>query len=527
MTTFAPDFEQTTGTPVGDWLPARYTPSLSGSEVFPSRGDRLLTFAECEWCIPDAETFELDAWQRWLIRHILEVYPEDWPVEHLRGQMRFRQVVVSMGRQNGKSVIGALLAFYFLTMHKRGPRVVGLASVDRQAKIVYDRVRHAIDSNPRLSRDLRTTGTRGITYRAPGAAGIYQTLPADADSVQGEPVTGALYDELHLGLIAIWDALVLGQSSHDNSMLVGITTAGDDGSDLLIRLYAEGDAAIKSCDLVLQLVADNAEPDLIEEADPQFGFFVWEAADDELTEANVIRANPAIACGRKPLRRAMRDARTMMLDLEKDEDGLTGPQRVLKYTLNRFAEGAADSWTNTDAWKATARPEIEHGPGTLHFGIERTPEWEYAAITATSKAEGGGVKTELVAAINDPSMEQLYEACSALGRAHPGSVFAMPADSLNALADRLREDGREVWKLAAHEMAAAAQHAHGVIVRRAIEHADDIITRMQMARGRRKNSGDGWKISRDLSIGETDALLATVVGVFVATIKREKRMQLF
>lgn len=506
MSTFAPDFETTVGEPVGDWMPSRFTPSLTGTEEFATRGDRLLKFAEAEWSIPDAATFELDAWQRWLIRHILEVYPDDWPVEHLRGQMRYRQVVISMGRQNGKSVLGALLAYYFLTMHKRGPRVIGLASVDRQAKIVYDRCKWAIDNNPRLSKELRTTATKGITRRH--GAGIYQTLPAKEETAQGEPITGCLYDELHLGEKALWSALVLGQSAHSNSMLVGITTAGDDGSDLLIKLYADGEKAL----------AGERE---------RFGFFVWEAADYELTEANVIRANPAIACGRKSLEIAMGDALDMWNDPERGEDGLTGRQRATKYILNKFAEGAADAWTKTEAWKDTTVPEVDHDKATIHFGIERSSEWEFASITATSKISGGGVRTELVTSINEPSMEQLHAACVALARAHPGSVFAMPADSLGALADRLRDDGYDVWKLAAHEMAAAAQHAHGVITRRAVEHADDAIVRMQMARGRRRTTGDGWKISRGLSIGETDALLATVVSMFVATLRREKTRQLF
>lgn len=506
MSTLVPDFEPSTAEPVGDWMPSRYTPSLSGSEDFATRGDRLLTFAEAHWSIPDAAEFELDDWQRWLIRHILETYPDDWPVKHLRGQMRFRQVVISMGRQNGKSVLAALLAFYFLAMHKRGPRVVGVASIDRQAKIVYDRVKHAIDSNARLTKELRTTSTRGITRRE--GAGIYQTLPAVEESAQGEPITGALYDELHLGVTALWDALVLGQSAHENSMLVGITTAGDDGSDLLIRLYAEGESAIAG-------------------TDERFGFFCWEAADYELTEANVIRANPAIACGRKSLEIAMRDARKMWNDTERGKDGLTGQQRATKYILNRFAEGAADAWTNTNAWKATAVEEVDHDTGTIVFSVERTPEWEHASITATSKATGGGVRTELVAAINGPSMEQLFDACKALGRSRPGCIFAMPAKTLGSLADRLREDGRDVWKLHEHEMAAAAQHGHGVIVRRTVEHADDVLVRMQMARGRRRGTSDGWKISAELSIGEIDALISTVVGIFVATVRREKTRQIF
>ena len=38
----------------------------------------------------------------------LKRYPLDWHVERLRGRLRFRQLVISMGQQNGKSLLGAI-----------------------------------------------------------------------------------------------------------------------------------------------------------------------------------------------------------------------------------------------------------------------------------------------------------------------------------------------------------------------------------------------------------------------------------
>jgi len=480
---------------VGSWMPSRYTKPLR--EDFTTQGDKLLTFAERHWSIADADRFELDDWQRWLVRAILETYPADWPVEHLRGQLRYRQVVISMGRQNGKSLLGALFAIYFLALHVRGPRVIGLASIDAQAKIVYNRVKYGIDSSKALSRELKTTATRGITRR--DGSGEYVTLPAKEESAQGHPASGVLYDELHLGLAALWDAMILAQRARRNSLMVGITTAGDDGSELLLRLYSEGDAAIAG-------------------QDERFGFFLWEAPSDELTEAGVIAANPAIACGRVPLDVAMADARKMYADTERGPDGLTGRQRAIRYTLNRFVKGAAAAWASLEAWDALDRqPELV---GEVVYAIDRTASWEWASITASAKIDGE-LHTELVASIEAPSKDQLRAICETLSERGP-AVFAMEAAQLGTLADELREAGFEVWKLGASELPAAAQNVHGWIERRAIRHAGDPLVRLHFARGRRKDQeAGGWRLSRSASTGDTDALRATMIGLHVADVKPE------
>lgn len=499
MTILAPGFTERRTAAVGSWQPSRFTRPLCGCpelgcECIVTDGGRLIAFAIRFVVTAMFGKLELDDWQRALIRAVLERYPDDWHDPGLAGQLRYRQVVISMGRQNGKSLLGMLFVLYFLCLHVRGPNVIGLASIDRQAKIVYKRVKFAIDQSPDMSRELKTTETRGINRR--DGSGAYFTLPAKEDSAQGEPGTGIVYDELHLGLAALWDAMVLAQRAIRNSLMVGITTAGDDGSELLIRLYAEGDAAIAG-------------------EDERFGFFLWEAADDELTEANVIAANPAIACGRVDLAVAMSDARKMEKDPRRDPaTGLTGKQRMRRYTLNRFVAGAAGAWVPLESWDAkTGQPEIV---GNCVYSIERTESWEWATVHATAKVDGV-FQTELVASIEAPELDQLEAVCSVLASRTPGAVFAMDSKTLGDLALRLRDQGREVWRLGATEMVAAAQHAYAVIHGPGrLVHAGDQLVRRHVARGRRRDSEGGWRLSRSLSLGDADAAFGLVVGLYVA-----------
>lgn len=496
------------GAAVGDWHPTRYTPTLTGTEDFVTDGDKLLRFAGRWWSIPSVARFTLDAWQEWLIRHVLERYPDDWPVEHLRGQLRYRQVVISMGRQNGKSILGALFAIYFLVLHVRGPRVVGLASIDNQAKIVYDRVKYGIDNNPTLSRELRTTSTRGIHRR--DGSGVYRTLPAKEESAQGEPVSGGIYDELHLGLSALWDALVLGQRAIRNALLIGLTTAGDDSSVLLLRLYDEGEAAIRG-------------------EDERFGFFLWEAPDDELTPANIVAANPAVACGRVDLAQAYADAVKMDADTRRGPDGLTGRQRRIRYTNNRFVRGAADAWANTHKW--TNAPDLDgvtHGP--IVYGIERTADWSWATVTASSKLDtptGHRYATEVVASIARPTPDQLVEVCDVLAVKHPDATFAFCATTLADVADRVRETGRHVWKLAAREEVFATTHAREAIAREVVHHPRDPLLTLQMPRTRAKAVEGGARVSRSLSLDDCDAVLSMILGLYVAAVAEADTMQMW
>ncbi len=513
-----PSFVEEAGEAVGDWHPTRYTPPLS--EDFTTEGDKLLRFAGRFWRIAEVLGFVVfDEWQRWLVRHVLETYPQDWPVEHLRGELRFRQVVISMGRQNGKSLLGALFVIYFLALHVRGPRVIGLASVDRQAKIVYDRVKYGIDNEPQLEREIKTTETRGITRR--DGSGLYQTLPAKEESAQGEPATGVLYDELHLGLSSLWDAMVLAQRARRNSLMVGITTAGDDNSKLLLRLYDEGEAAIAG-------------------HDERFGFFLWEAGEEALLEhaagrvspAGVIAANPSIACGRVSLEVALSDARKMMKDLRRGPDGLTGPQRVRRYTLNRFIEGAANAWASVTAWKDAGRDVAEvtealEGAEGIVYGLERTPEWEWASITATTRTTAGYV-TELVASLEAPDHDRLLEACRALARAGGRPAFAGDSSTLAGVLDALKDDGVEAWKLTAAEMVQVAAHGKAAIARRQVAHPADPLVRVQLAGAKPRTGGDaGERLSRSLSAGHIDAVLATAVGLYVAAVREDTGLQMW
>lgn len=488
------------------WAPSAFTRPLS--VPFLSDGPRLIALLEGHFRPVDGSTagklIRLDDWQKALLCHALERYPADWPVERLRGRLRYRQVVVSMGRQNGKSILGAAFGLYGLVQHVAGPSVVGIATSVEQANVVYHRVAYAVRHDPALMARFKPSGTRGV--RARDGAGGYFVKPALEEGLQSVPITLCIADELHLSRASMWDSIVNGQRAQADGLLVGITTAGDDSSVLLKRLYEQGADAI-----------EHAGDD---EAAQRFGFFLWQAPDGATIETPgaIEAANPAIACGRIPVETVRSDvAKLPRVDQER-------------YTLNRFVANVS-TWLDMQRWREQAGdgvPADWHGPVT--FAVDRTPTWEWATITATVRlpqpAGPARLATEVVASIHRPSRAQLVAIGARLAEREPMAQFVMDQYQLGDVADALREQGVDVHTTTRQQVKAACAAAYAAIVSGLVDHAGDELLARQMPHAKIKTDGDGWRLVKAGST-DIDAVMATVLGLYGADVWQPAGCQLF
>lgn len=468
------------------------------SANYTSEADWLLPIVEIAWRSADDPNFRLDEWQSDLIRRILETYP----VGHEReGQLRYRQVVVSMGRQNGKSVIGAILGLFGL-LRDPGQLVIGIASSAEQARILYERTMHVIRANPSLaSRFDKLTDTRGIRAKD---GGKYEIKAARSGALQGLPLNVGLCDELHIMPAALWSDMVNGTAAKRNGIVVGITTAGDENSELLKQLYEVGHKAIGG-DKTLE----------------RFGFFLWESPDakvpvDDAELAEYLKAaNPALEAGRIDLADVISDVRSMP---EID---------VVRYRLNRFVAGSSIFITPT-MWQACARPAGAKPSSNTRpvFSIDRTPDWGYASVAAAWKGEDGYTYTELVASIVKPTLEQLAQVCLQLSQ-HSPQTFGVEGYALRELGVELKKRGLPVTILTSSDIVNASSLTYSLIAQKKIRHADDPLLAMQFPRTIRKNVGDSFRISRRDSSVEIDAVLATTAAIYLAQTRFEQSLQVF
>jgi phage terminase large subunit-like protein len=472
--------------------PARFTPPLS--ENFESDGDRLIELMNLCWVTPETDKpIELDEWQKWLFRHVLERYPADHP--RYPGELRYRQCVVSMGRQNGKSVVGGGFNLDGLVFH-RGD-VLSIASSLDQATIIYNRVKHVIDANAWLKKRFRrTTETRGIA-KADGT-GTYKVSPAKEAALQGKPLKRVVLDEGHLAKEGIWTAAVKGTSALDDAIVLMITTAGDQDSKTLIDLYKSAEKAIAG------------DPAL-----ERFGAFIWEAPTNaRIDDPDAIKAaNPAIECGRIPIDRVLSDIATQP------------EHEVRRYTLNQFITGTSASWLPNNLFRAAAGRGVTVMPGAV-FAVDISKNWQSATI-AVANANAELHETELVRSFINPTENQIFDELVRLYQTHSARAIAIDDYLTSNLAKRLKQAGIPTWQLWGKEMANACSSVYAMFSQGQVKHNNDQLLVAQMGNGVAKYTGDSWMISRKESRGEIDALMATVIALYVSSRAQHAGVQVF
>lgn len=427
-----------------------------------------------------------DPWQEWLLRAVMEVYPAG---HEKAGQLRYRQVVISMGRQNGKTELGAILGIWGL-LRAPNSNTVGIASSADQARLVYDRANQAIAANASLAKRFRKlTDTRGI--RANDGA-RYEIKAAKSAALQGIPIHTGLVDEVHLLKTALWTDLVNGTGGRPNAIVVGITTAGDENSELLTNLYETGhDAA-------------EGNPALT-----GFGFFLWEASESRVPDddaellALLTAANPALASGRSDAANILSDVRAMPIS------------EVIRYRLNRF-HTSTEAFMPLDSWEKCRRPFTATMPrGELVFCLDMSPSHDYASIAAAVVDEDGVTHTELVAWLVKPELGQLVRICERLWR-HSPNTFAMDSYTLRDLGNELKMRGLPVTILSRVDAVNGSALLHQKVSQGKLQHAGDALLSAQLPRAKAKTMGDGYRIVPSESSFEIEAVMATVGAVLTA-----------
>lgn len=475
--------------------PSIYTKPLA--KTIYTDGDKLIDLVKVAWKSPEQpEGIELDDWQKWLLRHMLERYPPTHP--KYPNQLRYRQVIVSMGRQNGKSLLGAILGVYGLLLHNQGAQVISLASSTDQARIIYSRVLFTIQQNEWLKKRFKkATEQRGI-LTADGS-GRYDVKAAKESALQGIPMSLCLFDELHLAKTGMWSAAVLGTAQRKDGMVIGITTAGDQSSETLIDLYKLGTAAAQG------------DPEL-----ERIGFFCWQAPDGaQVDEPLALKmANPSIDAGRLDLDTVLSDIRSIP------------EHEARRYRLNQFIAGTSNSWIASELFARAAGDGITKQEDVV-LSVDRTKNWEFATIAGARKTEEGTFETELIATYADANERILYRKVKELYAR--GSITAIAVDDrqLPNLAKLLKQDGLPVWQLWTKEISSACSTVYAMFSTGQVKHRNDPLLQLQSPKGIAKYTGETWLISRKDSIGDVDALMATIMALYVSATHREVGLQVF
>lgn len=280
---------------IGSEQPRIFTPPLRKLTPRTSLGFSAVDFAE-QVC-----GIELYPWQRWLLIHALELLPD--------GSFRFRNVVVLVARQNGKSTLSQVLALFFMYV-LGADLVLGTAQDLDTAEEVWDGALEIIEETPELAeladKPIRVNGKKTIRLTT---GERYKVKAANRRAGRGMSGDLILLDELreHQSWDA-WGAITKTTMARPNAQVWALSNAGDAASIVLRYLRkmahkALGDPdGINAQDDPASLLPDDedaAEEYELEDADTTLGIFEWSAPPGcEIRDRDGwAQANPSLGHG--------------------------------------------------------------------------------------------------------------------------------------------------------------------------------------------------------------------------------------
>lgn len=248
--------------------PRIYTPPLRELTPDTSIGYEVIQFAE--------EVLEIEPlpWQKWLLIHALEVLddPEDgW-------RLRFRTVITEVGRQNGKTTIGDVVALFFLYQLQVG-LVLGTAQDVSNAEDTWQTCVELAQNNEQLAEAIKHVWyTNGAKRLQLTGNRDYRVRASNRKAGRGKSADLVLLDELreHQTWDA-WAALSKTGMARKNALLWCMSNAGDGTSVVLRHFRLRAHARLGDPDgIVAALGESEPQPD-VETEGSALGWFEWSA----------------------------------------------------------------------------------------------------------------------------------------------------------------------------------------------------------------------------------------------------------
>jgi len=219
----------------------------------------------------------LDPWERWLVIHGMERLPNGWP--------RFRQLLILVARQNGKTHVLVVLSLYWLwrSSNRIDPfLVLGTSTKLDMAQEPWKKAVRIARATPDLAKDI---AYRGAVRQANGEQTIetpwaarYKIAAANEEGGRSLTINRLIEDEIrqHHNYSA-HEAADNAMNAVDDGQAWAISNEGDVRSIVLHDLYESG----------LRFITDG-------EGDGRLGLFAWSAEPgcDLLDVEQTAQANP-------------------------------------------------------------------------------------------------------------------------------------------------------------------------------------------------------------------------------------------
>lgn len=439
---------------LGSETPRLFTPPLRDLTPETSLGFSVIEFAT------DILKVDLFPWQRWLLIHALELRAE--------GGFRFRNVVVLVARQNGKSTLSQVLALWFMYVYGYD-LVLGTAQDLDTAEEVWQGAVDLVTEmdvedepvRPELfelyQRTVMVNGKKSLELKT---GSRYKAKAASRRSGRGLSGDLVLLDELreHQNWDA-WGAITKTTMARDEAQVWALSNAGDSLSVVLAYLRQMAHAAIGDpdgiCDDEAPVIdADGAEGLELDEDDDSLGIFEWSAPPgcDIWDRDGWAQANPSL--GHKISERTVASA------------AKTDPEAIFRTeVLCQWVDDLQPSALDLERWAALADPKAERGSSPV-FGVAVAPDRSWSAIAVAWRRPDGKAQVMLTV---DPAGAQDYRSstewvpdrCEALRGKWGGDVHGVNLKGLVPGANELKSSERTAAHTALDDAVRAGDVRHG------------------------------------------------------------------
>lgn len=445
----------------------------------------------------------LDPWQQWAVIHMGELLPD--------GRPRFRQVLILVARQNGKTHLCKVLALYWLYVERQA-LVFGTSTQLEQAAEAWQAAVDTAQRVPALAaRTLRVRIGNGQQTLPTRERCRYKIGTAGSTGGRGKTIRRAIGDELReQHNWEAYKALTYATNAVADAQLVYITNQGDEKAVVLRALRASA----------LDLINHVSEHGPVDWAglqaaglDPALGLFEWSAPDnsDPRDVAAQAAANPQL--GRRMAYDTVSGAAARVSKPGADPQERAGFLTEVLCMDVPILNPAIDP----EAWKAQCQPAPLENV-RLAAVADTAPNARHATLAVAAELPDGTVRVETVHEWTGPRavVEMEQDLPEWLARIRPRLFGWFPGGPAAAAAARLkdrRKAGKYGWPPAGvtvveikAEQPAVCMSLAKEVVAGTLVHSGQAMLDAQVGGAEPAPRGDGWVFTR--KGGDVDALYA-------------------
>ncbi len=429
----------------------------------------------------------LDPWQRHLVIHACELYPDSRP--------RFRQVLVLVARQNGKTELLVILSLYWLYVD-RVKLVLGTSTNLDYARESWEKAVSRAEDTRDLARELtdvrRANGEQTLSTVW---GGRYKIAASNRKGGRSLTIDRLVMDELREH--SSWDAYnaaVPATNAVAGAQVWMITNQGDDRS------------------VVLNALRDQA----LEGSDPRLGIFEWSSPEGmAATDVEALAmANPNLG------RRIQLDA--LMGDAIRAQ--AAGGEQLAKFLTEVHCRRVPlmDPAIDLEAWGACATGgSLDEFRDRVAMCLDVSIDELHATLYAAA-LDGETVRVDVVRAWEGQTAvrEMCNELPALVARTQPRALGWFPAGPAASAAASLAE--RPGWPPAGVTVEPIRGNVTAVCMgfaeqvrSHAIAHSEDPLLEAHLRAAEKLHQGDGWRFGRRKA-GYVDAAYAAAGAVHLA-----------